>query len=935
VLDASLRDRRMSVALALEPAIDDEGGSIDHLAHVVDDGSFVSASDGARVVRAHAWAHDSSSTTEMNDADDDDDDDAPLEAVRRAFESYAVSSPTRASDARRGSRLVTTHVGFHGASPAATTTTTGRYLIAAQRDGALAMWLKGRDGRWVAQAEAPYAGAPPIVANALERGDSRLGDAFAATACSASDGGVYCATLSEDGGGGAWLVLRRIGVDGEATTTTATVRYADARGLVGAGGEDFWVTTTSGTFYRWNCRLGRAVARVNVWNAMSDDGDGADGVARRGGRALLTSKSYPNDALLCFDADAGRGYEIFPALFAPNARSDATTRDHTVERVCAIQRATSGDEASTSDIVSASRHGGFVWTASVDGERRSIDVYHAITGAHIASADVPAPVVSQTTAVSKVWSQNPVFEVLNAGEMGVFARVYVPGALAPAYRCSIHVPSALAKIVEPVVLDPAAHGVERIDRLLAEMKSFGGCAEPLWRALVMARREADTAPEAFKTKRCASQSLDFKDARASCSFTPALLLKARLTGRFDDVSAARWNFAAREAIEALENAARGDDAFSRLASENVDDMRDILLRDWEAARESASSRARETETETTHVSTFVRELETTRGAKLPSFAWVSAAALRVLSDCEALEPFVNAVWNGKPLVIPTDDDELAVQTRAFADAAKSRVNASTRAHEASLCSFEATMHLVYRIAPRYAIALIDAVAAETGASRVDLAKRAIRVTESPGALLDRFGDGDAADALARAIAATLCAADFARSGVYVALTFGGLYGARPKRAYAQRGKTTLAGWDLAHDVLVAELNHRRDSIDDARCFAADAFEVMSKSFRTLIEDWNDLPLRQSAADVDVDIAAEVMLRTADVVRALYDENGAAVVETRSPVLDVARRHTATITEARAAAARGEDAEEIVDSLERLIVAVTATLRARNARECDA
>lgn len=924
----------MSIHLALEAAIDDEGGSIDHLAHVVDDGSFASASDGARVVRAHAWAHDSSSTSapEMNDGADDDED-APLEAVRRAFESYAVSSPMRASDARRGSRLVATHVGFHGASPAAATTTTGRYLIAAQRDGALAMWRKGRDDRWVAQAEAPYAGAPPIVANALERGDSRLGDAFAATACSASDGGVYCATLSEDGDGGGWLVLRKIGVDGETTTTTATVRYADARGLEGAGGEDFWVTTTSGTFYRWNCRLGRAVARVNVWNAMNDDDDDGECVARRAGRALLTSKSYPNDALLCFDADAGRGYELLPALSAPNARSDVTTRDHTVQRVCAIQRAKSGDEASTSDIVSAARHGAFVWTASVDGERRSIDVYHAITGAHIASTDVPAPIVSQPTAASKVWSQSPVFEVLNAGAMGVFARVYVPGALAPAYRCSIHVPSALAKIVEPVVLDPTAHGVERIDRLLVEMKSFGGCIEPLSHALVMARKEAETAPEAFKTKRGASDSLDLQDARVSCSFAPALLLKARLTGRFDDVAAARWNFAAKEAIEALENAARGDGAFSRLASEKVDETRDILLRDWEAARASATSTARETETETTHVSTFVHELETARGAKLPAFAWVSAAALRALSDSESLEPFVNAVWNGKPLVIPTDDAELATRTRAFVDAARSRVDASLSANDASLSAFEATMHLVYRIAPRYAIALIDAVVAETGASRVDLAKRAVRMAESPGALLDRFGDGDAADALARAIAETLCAADLARSGVYVALTFGGLYGARPKRAYAQRGKTTLAGWDLAHDVLVAEIDHRRHSIDDARRFAAETFEVMSKSFRTLIEDWNDLPLRQSAADVDVDVAAEVMLRTADVVRSLYDD-GNARVETRSPVLDVARRHTTTITEVRAAAARGQDSEETVDSLERLIVAVTATLRARNASERD-
>ena len=37
------------------------------------------------------------------------------------------------------------------------------------------MWRKGRDDRWVAQAEAPYAGAPPIVANALEKGDSPVG----------------------------------------------------------------------------------------------------------------------------------------------------------------------------------------------------------------------------------------------------------------------------------------------------------------------------------------------------------------------------------------------------------------------------------------------------------------------------------------------------------------------------------------------------------------------------------------------------------------------------------------------------------------------------------------------------------------------------------------------------------------------------------------
>ena len=154
-------------------------------------------------------------------------------------------------------------------------------------------------------------------------------------------------------------------------------------------------------------------------------------------------------------------------------------------------------------------------------------------------------------------------------------------------------------------------------------------------------------------------------------------------------------------------AARGDGAFSRLANENVDETRDILLRDWEAARASATNTARETETETTHVSTFVHELETARGAKLPAFAWVSAAALRALSDSESLEPFVNAVWSGKPLVIPTDDAELATRARSFADAARSRVDASLSANDASLSAFEATMHLVYRIAPRYAIALID------------------------------------------------------------------------------------------------------------------------------------------------------------------------------------------------------------------------------------
>ena len=94
---------------------------------------------------------------------------------------------------------------------------------------------------------------------------------------------------------------------------------------------------------------------------------------------------------------------------------------------------------------------------------------------------------------------------------------------------------------------------------------------------------------------------------------------------------------------------------------------------------------------------------------------------------------MNAVWNGKPLVIPADDAELAASERAFADAARSRVDASLSANDASLSAFEATMHLVYRIAPRYAIALIDAVVAETGrvgsiwpsASHGGIARRAL------------------------------------------------------------------------------------------------------------------------------------------------------------------------------------------------------------------
>ena len=239
-------------------------------------------------------------------------------------------------------------------------------------------------------------------------------------------------------------------------------------------------------------------------------------------------------------------------------------------------------------------------SASVDGERRSIDVYHAITGAHIASTDVPAPIVSQPTAASKVWSQSPVFEVLNAGAMGVFARrESASGALARAYRCSIHVPSPLAKIVEPVVLDPTAHGVERIDRLLAEMKSFGGCIEPLSHALAMARKEAETASPR-RSKRSADASDSLAETRARVVFVRAGAPRSR------HVSPTIRRRHRRGEMEFCgEGSHRGD---SRTPRAETARFRVSRAKTWTrratfcssgfatAARASATSTARETET---------------------------------------------------------------------------------------------------------------------------------------------------------------------------------------------------------------------------------------------------------------------------------------------------------------------------------------------------
>ena len=891
----------------------------DALVALADARALVCAGDGGRVV---ATLERRVESTRRATLDDDDDDDG----------------------------WTTRHVAFFGASPCARLASTRDGAIAARRDGAIAAWRRDGGGALRGTTTPPYAGAPPIVAEGTKAardgtGESgaRVGDCFGMCACEGSDGTTYAATASAAGDGDAGRVAVRV-VGGAASAnageTVASATYEGLVGVVSAGGEDFWVTTRSGVLYRWNCRLRRATARVDARGATRDGGmDGGSGPSR----ALLTSVSFPDRALVCADVDAERAFVVLPALGAPGERRDDDDVAHAVEEVCAFGRvsATKEDEdgqemRAGERAMSIARHGAFLWVASFDAasERRLIRVFHASTGALVDSATLPELPRAASESHATISSQEHAFELVNGGVAGMYARAYSPGALAPVFRCSLHVPSALSKVVEPILMSTTLYDLEHIDKVLADVEMYGASKEALARALITARREVETATEAFKTKRDARLATRSRDVRASCAIAPALLLKARLDGRFDEVAAARWNFAVREALETLERASADCEAFSRQASASVHEARDILLTDWDALRATGGASQRDgVISDDVHLSGLVRELESSRGENLPAYAWVGARALLAFRDGAALATLIDAVWGDKPLLFPQEDESDAkVAIEELVTAMASRVDASETPAPATVAfaPFEATTHLLYRIAPQCAVAFIDATCAVTpGATRVALAKRALTTIESPSAHLGRFADGAAADALVRAVAETLCAADLTRSGVYIALTFGGLFdrsASSPTRTLAQRGKTTLTGWVLAHEIVEAEIERRRDSIDDARKFAAEAFELMSKSFRTLIEDWNDMPLRQSPEEVDVDVAAEFMLRTADAVRTLFA--GDAEVELKSPVLDIARRHTTTMTDACAAMKSGDDAasDQTVDSLERLIVAVTSTLR---------
>jgi len=890
-------------------------------------GALVCAGDGGRVVALVRRAAAS---------------DRPRTALEDALDDDARVDGWRAS-----------HVAFFGSSPVAALAATRDGAIAATRDGAIAAWRRDARGDAVGTTRDARAGAPPIVASAPEararadgRSADRTGDCAGACACEASDGVTYAATASAEGDGDAGRVTVRVVGDGARARSgevVASARYEGLVGVVSAGGEDFWATTRRGVFYRWNCRLGRATARVDARGAM----DGGDGRARTRARALLTSVSFPDRALVCADVDAERAFVVLPALGAPGERRDDDEDArvaHAVEELCAFRRvsATNGDEESEETragerAMSVARHGAFLWIASFDAasERRTIRVFHASTGALVDSATLPALPRDANESRATISAREHAFELVNGGVAGMYARAYSPGALAPVFRCSMHVPSALSKVVEPMLMSTTLSDLEDIDKVLADVEMYGASTEALARALITARREAETATEAFKTKRDARSATRSRDVRASCAIAPALLLKARLTGRFDEVAAARWNFAVREALETLERASADCETFSRRAGASVREARDILLTDWDASRATSGASQRDDAiADDAHLSALVRELESSRGRNLPAHAWVGARALLAFRDAAALAPLTDAVWSDAPLLFSPED---GARVEELVAAMASRVDASETTAPATVAfaPFEAAAHLLYRIAPQCAVAFVDAMCAVTpGTTRAALAKRALTTIESPSAHLGRFADGAAADALARAVAETLCAADLATSGVYVALTFGGLFdrsASSPTRTLARRGKTTLAGWELAHDVIRAEIERRRHSIDDARKFAAEAFELMSKSFRTLIEDWNDMPLRQSPEDVDVDVAAEFMLRAADAVATLFAAD--AEVELKSPVLDVARRRAATMTDARAAMTRGDDAasDQTVDSLERLIVAVTSTLRSTPSR----
>lgn len=887
--------------------------------------------------------------------DDDDDFHVDLESqisspttpdavknIRRAFNDRVVDSPLTSTSSA-------THVGLHGGSPAAriTTDASGNRIFALQRDGAVALWRRDTSiekdyasastTTWVEGATPPYAGAPPLVLRGFDGKSARSGgDAFACVVCETSDtssssSSLYIATLSEDGDRGTWLTIRSIG-SRDVETVTASARYEDAIGLESRGGVDFWVVTKSGVAYRWNAASGRATARVDVRAAAAS--------AVMHGVDLATCVSHPDGELICVDRDSGRAFAVSPALRTPKDEDDADAPAVIREIgrwMDDEQESSKTTKSSSGRLSSVGVHGAFAWTATHDEttETWTIQCRHARSGFVAAETVLPPLVPSQTAAM--LHAEEAGFELINGGVSGMYACAHAPGMRPASYRLALCVPSALArvatKLIDATTTTSPGDQLIAIDGLLCDARSYGASTERLYRALIVARKEAETAPEAFKTKRRVAHPSIADDARVAASIVPALLLKARLSGRFDEIATARWNHAVEDAVGELTRGAS--------AALDADFARDILRKDWDAMRKTTTTTTDDVDAtnneDEEHFLSLVREMEAERGEDLPEYAWVGVRALRRMRGCKALKSFEDAVWRSTPLSsLAANDDEGIVC--ALVDLIDTEELSTASLARTTFAPFDATMHLLYRIAPMRALEFIDAKAQQSGDSRQTLARRALFAMQSPREHLARFGDGAASNALVRAIAQTLCAADLTKAGVYVALTFGGIYDAEGVTIKPRRTKTTLAGWSLARDVLEHELKRVDSSVttEARRRIAAEAFELVSASFRTLIEDWNDMPMKQSAEDVDADIAAECALFVADIIHALfedkdviqkYDESAidAESSARRKAIRDAAEKYTATMSAVSAAVARGEDASEHVDSLERLVVAVTRAL----------
>ena len=926
-------------AVTLERVLHDDAGACERLVRVNDASSrfFLALCDRGRLVETVCFTP--SRRAPGADASDTERGGG-LDAVRRAYDVRG-----RADD-ERGERSSShgwtrRHASFHGASPAvdASSSIDGDVSIVAQRDGTVCAWRRAKTGDWAVLGEAAYAGAVAKAVEAFGKGDAWRGDVTRVVACTTdggdSEGRIFAVTLSEDESeaGKTWLVVREVRVDvaasGDAKSTEVAVsaRYDDAIDLVQGNTSDvFWVVTRSGVMYRWSVTKLRATARADVGMKIAE---------RLGARDqsvdLVTCRSFPDGDLVCVDVKTRRVFAI------KSTASGSITFDEL--SVLGADSFRAGER-----VVAAARHGAFLWIVAVfiatDSESTTtmamIRVFHTTTGACVASAEVPsAPGLAEFSST---------IELVNAGSSGMYVRMPASdGGKSAIFRCAISIPRSLANAIRPILDDPTAFDATLVDRSLSEIETYGASVEALVRALVLVRRELASEPGTFKVPREASTAMTQKHARASCALAPALLLKAQLTGRFDDVASARWAFAAKDCLEMMEKASASGDlgAFSRLASDSLTLARDALLDAQQTTAASDTKGKDSSSVETSDMSSMyatVRELESFRGrdAALPAGAWAGARALKDFQSDTMLERFIDAVWCDETMRFPTVCEDASKMARDIADAAASKLSRA-RAEESSGTSamfapFEAMTFLMYRIAPQCAVAFIDAVAIKTKLPRVELAKRALTTTESPKAHFARFGDSVAAEALTRAVVETLCAADFARTGLYVALTFAGVTEKRSRSeetASGRRGKTTAAGWTLAHDVLRAELDRRRTNSDasDIRRFAVEAFDVMGKLFRTLIEDWNEMPFVQSREDVDVDVAAELILRAADVVREVY-EDADSIEEpftSSSRILDLAHDYSMTMTEACIAAARGETPHANVDSLERLIRVASRTL----------